>query len=619
MRDAMLIAQLVTFGNDGHSRYRIHSPARALAALPGVTVIDCDLYHRASTWLTEHADLLILHGVHPDHASLAHQRRNRGQGTIMEASDDFLDIQGWNPFSLGWLDRTLQDQFYYLIGQVDGVQTSTTHLAQRWQPHSRDVRAFPNLLDECPPLPPMRCGPSLTIGWAGSLTHLADWLDIAPTLQHWLLGNPDISLAVMSDEHARGFIRLPVHRFRFVPRGSWTDYRDFLQTLDIGLVPLVPSPFNLGRTDLKYREYAAHGVAGVYASEGPYPHTVQPGDTGLLYRSPAELCACLDRLVGDEPLRKQLRQRAYDTVRQDQQSQDVQPRLDWYRSLCTPKNSELPSTLTQSAHREGNYWSFVPSEVEQTVALAFRESLADEKVALLEAQRDHLPAIRARVRQHLVRQQFESAGRLLAVLPETPTMLADVAQVVFSQGEVAQARQKLERALALNPSYFTAWNMLIRLLDREDPVAAALAAQRAHRNQPRNYMVALATLKYVDPDTAWAVARTLLERFAPTFDPAEMPYAASAFGRVFQELANQGLTRAVDTLRIACQVFPDSARLHDLCARSLHPSVEANQHWQRAMELDRAATLHQLDFATEEEAPLIWSIADYVRRHRGES
>src|SRR4029079_5850990 len=96
-------------------------------------------------------------------------------------------------------------------------------------------------------------------------------------------------LAVMTNAFAKPFFDLPPERYQFTPFGSLADYLAFLQSLDIGIAPLLPTAYNRGRSDVKFLEYAASGVAGIYARLDPYQHSVEDGRTGLLFSSDSEL------------------------------------------------------------------------------------------------------------------------------------------------------------------------------------------------------------------------------------------------------------------------------------------------------------------------------------------
>ena len=85
---------------------------------------------------------------------------------------------------------------------------------------------------------------------------------------------------------------------------------------DIGLAPLAGAGFEAFKTDIKYREYAALGVAGIYGRGSPYVESVADGRTGVLADASAE--AWLDAiasLVASAERRGAIAQAALDDVR----------------------------------------------------------------------------------------------------------------------------------------------------------------------------------------------------------------------------------------------------------------------------------------------------------------
>ena len=87
----------------------------------------------------------------------------------------------------------------------------------------------------------------------------------------------------------------------FEPLCSHDHYHELLDEADIALLPLEPTRFNQHKSDLKFIECAAHGVAAL-ASPTIYEQTITGGETGLIYHSPDELEAHLERLIGDVAL-----------------------------------------------------------------------------------------------------------------------------------------------------------------------------------------------------------------------------------------------------------------------------------------------------------------------------
>src|SRR5262249_49860436 len=153
----------------------------------------------------------------------------------------------------------------------------------------------------------------------------------------------------------------------FTPFGSMADYLRFLSTLDVGLAPILPTDYNRGRSDVKFLEYAAAGVAGVYADLEPYRGSVIDGETGLLYRTGEELLRCLDRLADDADLRHRLRRQAHDHVSGRRLiGQHVGDRLASYRGLLrtAATGGPLAAEVLAEAEREGQYLRLKPRQPE---------------------------------------------------------------------------------------------------------------------------------------------------------------------------------------------------------------------------------------------------------------
>jgi hypothetical protein len=93
------------------------------------------------------------------------------------------------------------------------------------------------------------------------------------------------------------------------------DYDRYLQSLaeaqfDIGLAPLDNDLFHRSKTDTKFREYGASGVAGIYSAVDVYA-AVQDGQTGLIVASNTDAwLAALSRLIDDQTLRTNIQRQA---------------------------------------------------------------------------------------------------------------------------------------------------------------------------------------------------------------------------------------------------------------------------------------------------------------------
>ena len=76
---------------------------------------------------------------------------------------------------------------------------------------------------------------------------------------------------------------------------------------DVAIAPLEDDAFTRGKSDLKYLDYGALGIPGVFSDVRPYRETVRHRETGLLAANEPEAWAdALEEIVGDDALRARL-------------------------------------------------------------------------------------------------------------------------------------------------------------------------------------------------------------------------------------------------------------------------------------------------------------------------
>jgi tetratricopeptide (TPR) repeat protein len=630
MDSELFLLQVCEFDNGGQGQYRFHEPSRALARLPGVLVIDCDPYHRLLPALAEAADVLLLQGHDSDLFPLLERRRAAGRVTVLEVNDNYYDLQAFNPHARRWLERSVREELRYFLGAVDAVQTSSEDLARRWRAHARQVAVFPNQLVAVPPLPPVPQRP-LTLGWGSSAGHLADWFHLAPALRRWLDAHPDVHLAVMADDVTASLFDLPPERFRRRPIGTLADYYQFLTGLDIGLAPLLPSDFNRGRTDVKFLEFAAHGVAGLYADLEPYRDSVVRGQTGLLFGTPAELCQGLDLLASDAALRQHIRRQAHAHVAARRRLDGhVGERLAFYRGLLPgpPRGLVLSDEFRAAAVVDHTYLRLLPQVPERALraALEAPDGAVSSLRELVEKWPDYAAAL-----QHLgrllndrrePRAVLAYLERALALTPDSAFTLSEIGRARFGLGDATGARTSLERALALNPRYQPAWHYFLRLLSLTPDEDSRRWAQKCRALHPGVFTLSLAAARLYSGEEAIPFLQELLDQHAPSLAPEERPAAACAFSQAIADVTGPlpASGAAVGLLRSACEAFPESARLADLLGWALRHagcSAEADAQFLRALGLRRLAATYRAEFPREDATQRLWEAADYAQRWLG--
>ncbi|MBF8223891.1 glycosyltransferase family protein [Halomonas sp. 328] len=180
-----------------------------------------------------------------------------------------------------------------MLAVADEVVASSPALAARFEARHPRVRVLtPPLIAELPPLGHFAAPPSAEspwrIGFHGTRAHLADLMQIAPALVALQRERDDTTLELMLGRHTPAVLaELP--RTATPEPLAWPAFRDYQTSrwLHIGLVPLWETPFNRGKSYIKFLDIAAMGGVGLFSRRAPYTELVEHGVNGLL--------------VGDEP------------------------------------------------------------------------------------------------------------------------------------------------------------------------------------------------------------------------------------------------------------------------------------------------------------------------------
>jgi tetratricopeptide (TPR) repeat protein len=149
------------------------------------------------------------------------------------------------------------------------------------------------------------------------------------------------------------FEALPAARCRHVDPGDMQAYQKFVGTLDVGLAPLLPTPFNDGRSDVKFLEYSAGGAAVLASAQTPYAQTLRHDDNSLLFANDGQFVEGLEALL-KQP---ELRQRLVASARQDiasgrLQHQQLGPDKQFLQSLLPPQDPTAPAGKDPQAAQE---------------------------------------------------------------------------------------------------------------------------------------------------------------------------------------------------------------------------------------------------------------------------
>ena len=248
-------------------------------------------------------------------AQLAHLS---GAVVVYAADDNLLEVPKGTRDGAYFQNRLVRRIMKKLIGMADAmlVYSGTARdYFTKLNPHT--------VLLECLPATPCTDNaskspgsPGIVIGYAGTATHEADFQPVIPALQRLLgdVGNLRCDFVGFCPSELVGAER--------VTQTPWIDrYEDFLRELalrrwDIGIAPLKDTLFNNCKTNLKFREYAACGVAGIYSDIPLYRGSVRNEENGLLVSNTTQAWyEGIRRLIDSPELRDTIRANATQDVK----------------------------------------------------------------------------------------------------------------------------------------------------------------------------------------------------------------------------------------------------------------------------------------------------------------
>jgi len=253
---------------------------------------------------------------------VAHARRN-GARVLYSLDDNLMDLTSE---VVPWFEPRHRAVCEYFLRAADGVIVSTPPLQARVAEYNAKVALVPNLLDErlLPPnwrrwLQRLRPRTRFVIGYMGTFSHDVDLLMMLPALRAvcerhrgWI--TVQLIGAVARSETREMLRDLPL---KVIPltaeRAAYPNFMRWFTRLrwDIALAPLIDSPFTRCKSDIKFLDYGALGVAGIYSRVTAYDSSVRHMETGWVAENTvAAWQNALETLLADGALRVKLAQGA---------------------------------------------------------------------------------------------------------------------------------------------------------------------------------------------------------------------------------------------------------------------------------------------------------------------
>jgi glycosyltransferase involved in cell wall biosynthesis len=239
--------------------------------------------------------------------------RAAGAPVLLHIDDDLFELPvtvGIERYRGGRHPRRIQALRSALSG-ADLVIAATPALAERLAPlagHGR-IGWLENGTGGRPwPRHPKPEGAPVVIGYMGSASHGPDLELAIPALEQLLARRSDVRVELFGSIASQPVAeRLPAAVVRHAATiGDYDAFKARLGALDwdIGLAPLIPSPYNLGKTVTKWAEYAEAGVAVVASDIEVYRPMFAWGAAAPA--APGQWASVLEQLVQTPALRRNL-------------------------------------------------------------------------------------------------------------------------------------------------------------------------------------------------------------------------------------------------------------------------------------------------------------------------
>lgn len=236
------------------------------------------------------------------------------------------------------------------VMEVDLITVATQPLKNYLEPYNKHIRVVPNYLDDTiwkftDPQSNLREG-KINIGYMGGHTHRPDLMMIVPALERLLQKYPgEISFKFWGIEPPAEL--LPFSKVDWAPPLT-TRYDDFVnyfqaQTSDIVVAPLTDNLFNECKSHIKFMEYSANGMPGVYSQIFPYNQIITNGVEGFLASNVEEWEMYLSNLIEKPSLRLQIAKDAQNKVKDGcLLSQNASAYIEAYLSAKVEKEHAFP-------------------------------------------------------------------------------------------------------------------------------------------------------------------------------------------------------------------------------------------------------------------------------------
>jgi len=361
------------------------------------------------------------------------QARTLGKPVVYELDDLLTELPAQHP-DLEFYSKA-RAAILQAVVEADAVIGSTPLLCDYLREFNSNTWLLSNYLDDqlwsldAPESLDASNECSVTIGYLGSPAHLPDLELIVPVLTRILSRSERVRLVFWGMKPPAPLSEHPQVAWHIPALVSYAEFAAYFarQTCDIFIAPLQDNLFNRCKSPLKFLEYSAQGIPGVYSRIAPYASVIEHGKNGFLASTLEEWEEYLVRLIDTPNLRRQVGIAARQTVLERWLlSQHAGRWVETYRQIC---DSTLRSQSNVAAHvaRQMHAWyrELAGQKDSFSAQLKEKEQTTQSLRAQLQEKEQTLQSLRAQLADR--EQVVQSLGaELVAIKSSTGWSLLQV-------------------------------------------------------------------------------------------------------------------------------------------------------------------------------------------------
>ncbi len=364
-------------GPDALSYLRVLGPA----AFAGFKIINGVENGSIRVGAVSDGDIILLQRdickYHEQYEQIIFLAHAENKPVVFDLDDMLFDLPENHPDRISGFYTEALLPMLQAIMEADLVTVATETLRLALLPYNRNIEIIPNYLsDNLWSFKELSASSDseniITIGYMGGKSHQPDLMMVLPALKE-------------INENYPGKIKFhfwgiePPEELAATSQVGWSPpepyvYQKFVnffqtQKADIVIAPLEENFFNDCKSPIKFLEYSANGMPGVYSNIQPYIDTLTHGVDGYLASSNEEWVEGLSRLIDDREMRKKFAINAQQKIKENWLlSQNYHKQANIYQSVYKKRKDlqvENPVNLTLIRNLSAQYFEAFKNSKEQ--------------------------------------------------------------------------------------------------------------------------------------------------------------------------------------------------------------------------------------------------------------